>query len=126
MKWLTIASRTARSAYSGLFFRPSGNFSQPLFVFDFTKFIASRSNISTLPVNSASLIASPFTLPSHRVQYRRDCHNGESSANNAPALVRHPVLVTSPNDKRYFLFHSWLVRVLKVFAIIVKEWSSTL
>ena len=40
MKWFTIASRTARSAYSGLFFRPSGNFSQPRLVFDFTKFIA--------------------------------------------------------------------------------------
>ena len=31
MKWFTIASRIARSAYSGLFFRPPDSFSQPLF-----------------------------------------------------------------------------------------------
>lgn len=68
MKWFTIASRTARSAYSGLFFRPSGSFSQPLLVFDFTKFMASRSNMRTLPVNSASLMASPFSVPSHLVR----------------------------------------------------------
>ena len=123
---LTIASRTARSAYSGLFFRPLGNFSQPLLVFDFTKFMASRSSMRTLPVNSASLMASPFSFPSQRVQYRRDCHNGQSSANNAPAFVRFPVPVISPNDNRYFLSHSCLVRSLKVFANIVKALSSTL
>ena len=117
----TIASRTARSAYSGLFFRPPGSFSQPLLVFDFTKFIASRSNKRTLPVNSASLMASPFSVPSQRVQYKRDCHKGQSSANNAPAFVRFPAPVTSPNDKRYFFSHSCLVRFLKVFANIVKE-----
>lgn len=121
MKWFTIASRTARSAYSGLFFRPPGSFSQPLLVFDFTKFIASRSSMRTLPVNSASLMASPFSFQSHRVQYRRDCHNGQSSANNAPAFVRFPAPVTSPNDKRYFLSHSCLVRSLNEFANIVKE-----
>ena len=43
-------------------------FSQPLLVFDFTKFMASRSSMRTLPVNSASLMASPFSVPSHRVQ----------------------------------------------------------
>ena len=55
------SSNTARSAYSGIFFLPSGNFSQPFRVLDFTKFIASRSNNRILPLNSASFMASSFS-----------------------------------------------------------------
>ena len=47
------------------------------------------------------------------------CHGNAiqmTRANKAPALVRFPVPVTSPNDKRYVLSHSCLVRSLNEFA----------
>lgn len=116
----------AHSAYSGLFLRPLGNFSHPLRVFDFMKFIDSRSNRSILPVNSASSIASLLSFPSQRVQYRRDCQRGQSSANKAPALVRVSASLMSPKETRNFLFQSWAVRFLNSFVKMIKVLSFAL
>ena len=104
----------------------AGHYTPYYYVGDGQRIAYVRVGDESLPATAEQMVrlvlkGSNKTFDSLHTDYKIEDYSFTILANSAPAFVRFPVPVASPNDKRYFLSHSCLVRSLNEFANIVKE-----